>query len=680
MDFKKNPDTDFKDVEELSEKEAEEEIEALREGIDYHDRRYYVQNDPAVSDAVYDKLFARLEDLEEAFPDLRSESSPTRRVGAPPADELERVEHTAPMLSLDAVLDKKEVRDYFDFVRRKTGKNDNAWVLEPKFDGASVEVVYEKGVFKRGATRGDGRIGEDVTANMATVRTLPLRLGGENPPDFLAVRGEVFLPKEAFQKLNRQRVENGEDPFANPRNACAGTLRRLESKIVARWPLDIFFYEILQIEGEEFDSHWDELQAFEEWDLKTDPHNRRASGFDEVADFRKKIGEQRDELAYEVDGIVVKLDDLALRRELGTRHRSPRWAIAWKFEPKREVTTLEKIVVQVGTSGILTPVALLDPVDVGGVTVSRATLHNEGEVKEKDLRQGDRVRIERAGDVIPEVVERVERPNKSTRKFRMPDECPSCGTAVVREGAYVLCPGGLSCRAQLKGRIKHYGSREALDIEHLGEETAKQLVEREMVASLADLYRLKPDELEQLEGFAEKSARQLHEAIRQTREPRLDRFLYALSIRHVGQRMAQTLARHFGSLDKLMDADPEDLEEIGDVGPEIARSLVRFFEENADVIKALRQAGVRVKPMPAGDGSMPLEGKTFVFTGALENYTRSEAEQAVEGLGGRATSSVSGNTDYLVVGDEPGGKREEAEERGVRIIDEDEFAKLIARN
>lgn len=678
MDFRKNPKTDFRDVDELSEKEARKEVEALREGIDYHDRRYYVQNDPVISDAVYDKLFARLQELEDAFPDLRSESSPTRRVGAPPAEELERVEHTAPMLSLNAALEEKEVRDYFDFVRRKSGKKELDWILEPKFDGASVEVVYKKGEFRSGATRGDGRTGEDVTANLATVRTLPLRLGGKNPPDFLAVRGEVFLPKEAFQELNRQRVENGEDPFANPRNACAGTLRRLESKIVARWPLDIFFYEILVIEGGQFDSHWDELKAFEKWDLKTDPHNRKASSLEEIADFREKIGEERDEMAYEIDGVVVKLDDLSLRRELGTRHRSPRWAIAWKFAPKQEVTTLEKIVVQVGTSGILTPVALLDPVDVGGVTVSRATLHNEGEVKQKDLREGDKVRIERAGDVIPEVVERVERPNRSARKFRMPDKCPSCGSEVAREGAYVLCPGGLSCRAQLRGRIEHYGSREALDIEHLGTETAKQLVERKMVSSLADLYRLESEDLEQLEGFAEKSARQLHEAIRQTRQPRLDRFLYALSIRHVGQRMAQTLARHFGTLEKLMKADWGDFEQLADVGPEIARSLSRFFSENKDVIDDLQKAGVRVRPMPKHKGAMPLQGKSIVFTGALENYTRSEAEQMVEELGARATSNVSGNTDYVVAGEEPGGKIDEAREQDVEILSEEAFEELLS--
>ncbi|MFO7982672.1 MAG: NAD-dependent DNA ligase LigA [Desulfuromonadales bacterium] len=678
MDFKKNPETDFKNIDDLSKKEAREEVEALREGIEYHDQRYYVENDPVISDATYDKLFARLQDLEEAFPDLRSETSPTRRVGAPPAGELERVEHKAPMLSLNAALDEKEIREYFDFVRREIGERKSRWVVEPKFDGVSVEVVYDKGAFDYGATRGDGYTGEDISANLATVRSLPLRLQAENPPDFLAVRGEVFLPREAFQELNRNRVENGEEPFANPRNACAGTLRRLESKIVAPWPLDIFFYEILGIDGEEFESHHEELEAFERWGLKTNPFNRKVSGFDEVVKFRERIGAEREELSYEIDGVVIKVDDLARREDLGYRHRSPRWAIAWKFEPKQEVTTLEKIVVQVGTTGILTPVALLDPVDVGGVTVSRATLHNGGEVARKDLREGDNVRIERAGDVIPEVVERVERPNKSAPRFSMPKTCPSCGTDVVREGAYVICPGGLSCRAQLQGRIQHYGSREALDIDHLGEKTAHQLVSRGMVTSLADLYRLEPEDLEQLEGFAEKSARQLYEAICETREPRLDRFLYALSIRHVGQRMAQTLARHFGTFEKLMEADRGDFEQLADVGPEIARSLSRFFEENKDVIDDLQKAGVRVRSMPKQKGAMPLQGTSFVFTGALENYTRSEAEQTVEELGARATSSVSGNTDYVVAGEDPGSKIDEAREQEVEILNEEEFEELLS--
>lgn len=677
MDFKKNPKTDFGDLDELSQEDAKKQVEALREGIAWHDQRYYVENDPVISDGTYDKLLARLQELEDEFPDLRSDSSPTRRVGAAPADALERSEHTAPMLSLDAALDEEKVREFFELVDEKSDNSPSGFVAEPKFDGVSVEVVYEKGRFRSGAMRGDGREGEDISDNLATVRPLPLQLQGEDIPDFLAVRGEVFLPKEAFREMNRERLENGEEAYANPRNACAGTLRRLESKTVAKWPLDIFFYDILRIDDGEFNSHCQVLERFGEWGLKTDPHNRRVDSFDDARAYHEEIGEKRDELDYEIDGVVIKVDDLDLREKLGTRHRSPRWAMAWKFEPKKEVTTLEEIVVQVGTSGLLTPVALLQPVDVGGVTVSRATLHNEGEIAKKDLRAGDTVRIERAGDVIPEVVERVDRPNKYAHKFHMPDACPSCGTEVIREGAYVICPAGLSCRAQLRGRIGHYGSRQALDIELLGEKTAGQLVEAGLVKTLADLYRLEPEDLERLEGFAKKSARKLSESIRNARKPRLDRFLYALSIRHVGQRLAQTLARHFGRLDTLMDADRDELQAIDDIGPEIAASLVAFFEENRDIIEDLLEAGVEVEPMPDESGEQPLDGKTFVFTGTLDKYTREEAERKVEDLGGRATSQVSGNTDYVVAGQDPGGKIDNAEKEGAEILDEKAFLALL---
>jgi DNA ligase (NAD+) len=679
MDFKKNPKTDFKDIDDLTEKEARQQVEALRDGIEYHNHRYYVKNDPAISDAAYDKLFSRLQNLEDAFPDLKSENSPTQRVGAPPVDELKRVGHSSAMLSLNAALERKEVEEWADFVTRNSEEKELEYVVEPKFDGVSVEVVYEKGRFQYGATRGDGQTGEDISANLKTVRSLPLRLQQENVPQKLAVRGEVFLPKEAFQQINQDRVENGKDPFANPRNACAGTVRRLESKIVARLPLDIFFYEILEIQGEDFDRHWDELKAFGRWGLKTNPHNKKFSDLEEIAVYRDELIEKRDELTYEIDGIVIKIDNLEVRDKLGTRHRSPRWAIAWKFEPKQEVTTLEKIVVQVGTSGILTPVALLQPVDVGGVTVSRATLHNAGEVEEKDLREGDEVRIERAGDVIPEVVERTDRPRKNARKFRMPEKCPSCGAEVEREGAYYLCPAGLQCPAQLRGRLQHYGSREALDIEHLGEKTVDQLVERGMVRTLADRYRLKPEDLEKLELFAAKSAKQLYDAIKDTKKPRLDHFLYALGIRHVGGRMAQILAEKFSTLENIRKADRSELLEIPDVGEKIADSLINFFAENEDVLKHLEDAGVKVQKMPGGkEGGLPLEGKTFVFTGTLENYTRSEAQQAVEDLGGRATSSVSGNTDYLVVGEDPGQKMDDARDQGVRILDEEAFRKLLS--
>lgn len=674
MDFKHDPNTDFRDPEKLTEAQAREQVEALREGIAYHDRRYYRDNDPEIADAVYDRLFARLQQLEEAFSDLQSASSPTRRVGAPPVDAQERVTHVAPLLSLQAGYDEEEIRDFIDFVRRETGRDRFAWVLEPKFDGVSVELRYEDGEFRRGATRGDGEAGEEITANLATVRALPLRLQEEVPAS-LTVRGEVYLPKKAFLELNRERIEQGEEPFANPRNACAGTLRRLASREVARWPLELFCYDLLQ--GGDFSGHWEQLQALADWGLPVCPLNRRCEGLEEIREARKELVGRREELPYEIDGIVLKLDDLALHRQLGSRHRSPRWAMAWKFAPRREVTTLEKIVVQVGTSGILTPVALLQPVDIGGVTVSRATLHNAGEVARKDLREGDRVRIERAGDVIPEVVERIERPNKYAHKFHMPKKCPACGREVDTDGAYRRCPAGLSCPAQLRGRIAHYAARGALDIEGLGTETAGQLVSRGLVTSLADLYALQAEELATLEGFADQSARKLREAIRNNRHPRLDRFLYGLAIPGVGARTARTLARHFGTLEQLLAAGREVLEAVPDIGPETADGVVRFLAGNREAIADLQDAGVKVRPMAKGMEAEPLAGQTFVFTGALEAYSRSEAQAAVEALGARATGSVSGNTDYLVVGKEPGQKIEEADAHEVPTLDEEGFTALL---
>jgi len=680
MPFKKNPKTDFKDVEKLDKKEAKEQIEALREGIEYHDHRYYVENRPEISDALYDKLFRRLQQLEEAFPELQSENSPTQRVGAAPVDELERVDHTVPMLSLDAALEEEKVADFHRFVKESSGKKPVAYVTEPKFDGLSVEVVYENGAFRYGATRGNGTTGEDISRNLRTIRSMPLKLRKtRSAPSLLAVRGEVLMSRKGFQRLNRERVENGKEPFANPRNAAAGTMRQLDPFLVAGRPLDIFFYEVMKIEGQSLDTHWEALSFLSAHGLKTSPDNQKASSLEEIRRRHRKTAQQRDELDYEIDGVVIKVDDLFLREKLGTRHRSPRWAVAWKFEAKQEVTVLDQIVVQVGRTGKLTPVALLDPVDVGGVTVSRATLHNADEVKRKDVRPGDTVRVARAGDVIPEIVERVKKPGKKRgAPFSMPDVCPACGSAVVREGAYHLCPGGLSCRPQLVGRILHYGSREAMDIDGLGEKTVEALVETERVRDLADLYRLSEDDLTGLERFAEKSAGNLVEAIQNTRKPRLDRFVYALGIRHVGQRMAQTIASRFKALEKIRSADRQDLEDIREIGPEIARSVVRFFdeEENQRVLDRLSDAGVEVQKMPSGSRKQPLSGKTFVFTGSLSDYTRSEAESLVEDLGGRATSSVSSRTDYVVAGKDPGNKLEDARKESAEILDEEGFKEL----
>jgi len=683
MDFKKNPKTKFKNIHDMRKGEARKEIEALREGIAYHNYLYYIKNQPRISDAVYDQLFHRLRTLEDAFPEFQSDSSPTRKVGAEPLDALKKVRHTKTMLSLNASLDTDRIREFVSFIRRTVKQKEMEFILEPKFDGLSVEIVYKKGVFQYGATRGDGEEGEDVSENIKTIGPVMLQLlkqGKNEIPSFLAVRAEVFMRKDDFQRLNKDRIEKGEEPFTNPRNAAAGIMRQLDSRKVADKPLDIIFYEILRIGGYEFSSHWEELRILPEWGLKTDTHNEKCSSFEEMKKYHHKLDLKRDELDYEIDGIVIKIDDLKLRQELGARQRSPRWAMAWKFSPKKEITKLEEIVVQVGRTGILTPVALLQPVDVGGVTVSRATLHNEEEVHKKDLRPGDMVRVVRAGDVIPEVMARIKkRGRKRKAKFSMPKRCPVCDTDVFKEGAYTICPAGLSCPAQLKGHILHYASREAMNIEGMGQKTVERLIEKEFVKDIADLYSISEGHLLRIEGFARRSAQKLHQAIQDAKKATLSRFLYALGIRHVGRHVARVLAARFRSLDGLMKATEAELRDTREVGAEIALSAICFFSqaENREVIRRLQDAGVEVEDKPVDRGAMPLQGKTFVFTGELENCTREEAKEVVGARGGRATSSVSGETDFVVAGERPGSKLDQANRRGIRVLNEAEFQKML---
>lgn len=681
--LKTDPDpVTFPDLEQLDTEEAREEAERLREAIRYHDYQYYVENDPAISDAAYDRLFRRLVALEEAFPAIETADSPTRRVGGEPLEELPSAEHAAPMLSLNAVLEPEKVDDFDRFVRKKAGGQRISYVLEPKFDGLSVELVYEQGHFVRGVTRGDGRTGDEITQNLRTIRTLPLKLHTTvSWPGLLSVRAEVFMRRAGFQQLNAERVSRGEKPFATPRNAAAGTLRQLDPAAVHHRPLDLVVYEILVSDMAAFDCHWDMRQALPEWGLPVDDLSRRVGGPEAIGPFHDDLSEKREEMAYDIDGIVIKVDDYGLRKTLGRRDRSPRWALAWKFPPQKEVTRLEQIVVQVGRTGILTPVALLRPVDVGGVTVTRASLHNADEVAEKDVRPGDTVRIARAGDVIPEVVARIPQPGKPrSAPFEMPDACPACGADILRDGAYHRCPAGLSCRAQQIGRLVHYASRDGLDIAGLGEKTAALLVRKGLVATVADLYHLTPETLESLEGFAERSAHQLRDAIQKTRSPDLDRFLYALGIPHVGRHLAGVLARYFGDLNSLMSAEVETLAAVEDVGPKTAKAIAGFFQrsENRAVLRQLREAGVSPQSMQTSGASGPLAEKTFVFTGHLESLTRQEAKRRVERLGGRTTSAVSGETDYLVQGAAPGdAKLADAEANDVLVIDESAFREMM---
>ncbi len=681
MDFKKGQPSEFKDIGGMSPEEARAEIEALREAIEYHNYLYYVKDKPVISDTAYDSLFRRLQQLEDAFPQFQSPNSPTQRVGGQPVSELKKVQHAAPMLSLNSVITESEVKGFIDFIRRNADGQPVAFVLEPKFDGVSIEVVYENGSFQYGATRGDGFTGEDISHNLKTIPAIPLRLQGGTAPRFLSVRGEAVLIKAGFNQLNREKVERGEEPFANPRNAAAGLLRQLDPAMVRGRPFDVRFYELLRIEGEEPGSHWELLEKLAGWGLKTDPHNTRAATFEQVQEIYNRLCDERDNLEYEIDGMVIKLDDYRLRATLGTRQRSPRWALAWKFVPREGITRVVDIVVQVGRTGILTPVALLEPVDVGGVTISRATLHNLDEIRRKDIRRGDKVRVARAGDVIPEVVERIPEPDRQREaEFEMPRHCPACGTAVVREGAYHICPAGLLCPAQLVATIIHYTSREAMNIEGLSGKTAQRLVEKGLVRDMSDLYHLTVKDIMTIEGYAQKSATQLYSSIQSAKEAPLDRFLYALGIRHVGERAAQALARHFRDIDAIIGASIEDLRRVPGIGPEIARSVYEFFhaERNRAVLTRLKQAGVKLREM-LGRESLPLRGITFVFTGSLERYTRPEAEQLVRSLGGTAATSVTRQTDYLVAGEKPGSKLDGARELGVKIIDESEFERLVGK-
>ncbi|MFB6351306.1 MAG: NAD-dependent DNA ligase LigA [Bradymonadaceae bacterium] len=670
--YLRDPDTDFEDVDDLSDEEASRQVDRLREALEFHDRKYYVENDPVIADRAYDQLFQRLKDLEDAFPDLRSETSPTQRVGAEPVDELEEVEHAAPMLSLDAAFDRGEIEDFDDFLRRNLdGYSDFSYYVEPKFDGLSAEIVYRDGALAYAATRGNGRVGEDITENVKTIHSVPLHLNREAElPELVSVRCEILMPRSGFQDLNKRRIERGDDTFANPRNAAAGTVRQLDPRIVARRPLDVFFYDILAIEGMRFSAQSEVREVLPVWGFKIDEHTTRCQTVDELEDFWEYLVDVRKDLDYEVDGVVIKADEFEVRDALGARSRSPRWAIAWKFPAQKEVTTLQDIAIQVGRTGKLTPVALLDPVDVAGVTVSRASLHNIEEIERKDVRAGDKVRIQRAGDVIPEVVERIETDGPRGEKFEMPDHCPVCGTEVVREGPLHYCPAGLSCRAQLEGHI-----------DGLGEETVEQLVDEQWVDDIGDLYEMGVEDFVQLERFAEKSATNLYNAIQEARNPRLERFLFALGIRHVGQHVARLLAEEFGSLEAIRAASAERLQAVDGIGPEIANSVHEFFddEDNRAVLEHLFAVGVEVQEIETDEeGGRPLKGRTFVFTGSLDNFTRSDAQDRVERLGARATSSVSSNTDYLVVGDNPGSKLDDArDEEGVEILDEDDFVELL---
>lgn len=662
---------------------ASRQCSELRRALCHHNHRYYVLDDPLVSDAEYDRLLRRLSQLEAEYPSLRDPLSPTRKVGAPPLTGFAPVQHRLPMLSLANVVSHAEMQEFADRLRRFLSTDKLiVYVAEPKIDGVAVELVYEHGRFVTGSTRGDGTTGEDITLNIKTIRSVPLSLldQGYPVPSRLEVRGEVFLSNVAFRRLNAERAQAGEPPFANPRNATAGSLKQLDSAVTAKRPLDIFCHGLGQLEGVQLASHQEFVHALQAWGLKPVPYSRVCQSLSEVFSVFDALEARRDTLPFEIDGVVVRVDDFGLQQRLGAISRSPRWAVAYKFAAHQATTRVLRIVPQVGRTGTLTPVAELEPVGIGGVTVKSASLHNMDEIARKDIHIGDTVIVERAGDVIPYVVKAL--PDKRTGTetvFVMPDCCPVCGAGVEREAgeAAYRCTG-LACRAKLKESLRFFAGRGAMDIEGLGEKIIDQLVDTGLVTDPGDLYGLSKDQLAGLERLADKSAHNLLAAIEKSKTTTLARFIASLGIRHVGEATARQLAEHFGDVGPLMDATPEALEEIRDIGPEVARSLAHFFsqDQNRRVVKKLRTAGVHF-PTVAARREGRLSGQTFVLTGTLESMTRAAAQRRIEALGGKATSGVSKKTSYAVAGAEPGAKRDKAQRLGVKILSEEEFLQLL---
>jgi len=667
------------------------EVEDLRRKINRANFLYYVKNQPEISDAEYDRLMRRLEELEAKYPALVTPDSPTQRVGAAPQTEFGVFEHRVPMLSLANAFNEEELRAFDDRCKRFAGMRQDEnieYVCELKFDGLAVSLTYVNGIYTAGATRGDGYRGENVTENLRTIKSIPMNLhhtkreapGVKPIPSFVEVRGEVILTHSEFQRINEERELTGEPTFANPRNAAAGSVRQLDPRVTARRNLTMFCYGVGAYEGVDFETHYEILIALGDWGFKVNPNVKVCRNIDEAVEYIREWETKKEELEYDIDGMVVKVNSLALQSRLGYVARSPRWAIAYKYPAHQATTKVVNIRVQVGRTGALTPVADLEPVEVGGVTVSRATLHNEDEIRRKDVRIGDTVVVQRAGEVIPEIVEVVkEKRTGAEVEFRMPDHCPVCGAKVERpEGEAVARCVGIACPAQLRERIIHFASRTAMDIEHVGPALVDQLIEKGLVRDPADLYYLKQEDLVKLERMAEKSASNVIKAIEASKDRPLSRLINALGIRHVGERTAEVLADHFGSIDALAAATEEELAAIPGIGPVVAASIARFFSEpeNLDVLRKLKEAGVAPKA-EARHEAAAFAGKTIVFTGGLESMTREQAEALVRKLGANPSSSVSKNTDLVVAGEKAGSKLEKARQLGVRVISEAEFIDLL---
>ena len=667
-------------------KTIEAEARSLQKELTEHSHRYHVLDDPVISDVEYDRMLARLMEIEDRFPELSTPDSPTRRVGAPPLDAFEQARHSLPMLSLDNAFNDGDVRDFHTRIVKLAGTDTVVYTVEPKLDGVAVELVYEDGLLVRAVTRGDGLTGEVITENIRTIRSVPLKLKTALTTPLLEVRGEIIIKKDGFEKLNRVRMKAGEKLFANPRNAAAGSLRQLDSRITAQRPLDIFVYGVGRTDGLELTGQARMLDQLKEFGFPVNPHIRTCPDVSRVLDAYRELDRLRDTLPYEIDGMVIKVDDMGLQQQLGEKIKSPRWAVAYKFPAVRETTVIRDIVVQVGRTGTLTPVAILEPVNVGGVTVSRATLHNEDEIRRKDIRIGDTALVIRSGDVIPKVVKII--PEKRTgdeKVFIMPEKCPVCGSDIQRirqDRSHINKCVNVSCRAQLKERISHFVSKKAFDIDGMGKKIVIQLVDEGMLASYADIFVLEEDRIAALERMAEKSAANLIAAVNASKTVSLRRFIYALGIDHTGENAAKLISDQFATIEEIMSLTPERLEQIHGIGPETAFSVCLFFSnpENVEMVQKILDAGVNVineKSVPDSGTDHPFSGKRFVLTGSLHTMTRSRAKQQLESLGAKVTSAVSAKTDFLLAGEKAGSKLEKAEKLGVRILDENDFFKIL---
>ncbi|TFG34619.1 NAD-dependent DNA ligase LigA [Candidatus Thorarchaeota archaeon] len=685
MKIEKRPVIDIDSITSL--KSAEVAAKKLRDAIRYHNYRYYVLDSPEITDPEYDRLFLQLVHLEEKYPELRTSDSPTQQVGGEPREELGLVKHPVPMVSLKTVYEEAAVYAFDESCRNDLGVSLVEYIVEPKFDGLAVELIYEDGALTIASTRGDGETGEDVTANIRTIREVPLVLlpfEDEEPPRRLVVRGEVYMSFDSFRELNRTRKENDEPVFANPRNAAAGSLRQLDPRVTGQRSLQIFLYSIVEATGYVFKTQWQVLETISKWGLKTNvARTRVCQGIDEALAYHREMDLLRDDLPYEIDGVVIKVNSLAHQDRLGMRTRDPRWAVAYKFKPRSATTKLQDITIQVGRTGRLTPVAELEPVNVGGVQVSRATLHNFSEVRRKDLRIGDTVIVERAGDVIPQVVGPVESARTGIeRLFRIPSQCPICsGKISISPDMKIAACTNINCRAQLRRRISHFVSRSGMDIEGLGYKRVDQLIAAGLVSSISDIYSLTAEQLGALERFGERSSEKLIEEIEKSKKHPFHRLLFALGIPLVGTQTAQILSREFGSMERLQKATLNEFLRIDTIGPEIAKSIVEFFSDDKSkaTISELAHAGLKMSTAKGRQSitSGKFTGLTFVFTGTLEKWTRDDVTELVTSQGGKVSSNVSSKTDYVVVGSEPGSKLQKAQQLGIKVLTEEEFSKTI---